>query len=159
MCTAATYTTKNHYFGRTLDYEYSYEEQVTVTTRNYPFPFRKVNTMETHYAMIGMAFVVENYPLYYGATNEKGLSMAGLNFPGIRNPRVSASFSIFWVRLPSREVARILGRGSMRLLFILPAAIRIKAFIIIQPMRTARLPEWICIKIIWTGWHLLHIHW
>jgi len=82
MCTAATYTTKNHYFGRTLDYEYSYEEQVTVTPRNYPFPFQKVNTMKTHYAMIGMAFVVENYPLYYEATNEKGLSMAGLNFPG-----------------------------------------------------------------------------
>lgn len=31
--------------------------------------------------MIGMASVVEDYPLYYEATNEKGLSMAGLNFP------------------------------------------------------------------------------
>ncbi len=82
MCTAATYKTKNHYFGRTLDYEYSYEEQVTVTPRNYPFSFRKVNALETHYAMIGIAYVVGNYPLYYDATNEKGLSMAGLNFPG-----------------------------------------------------------------------------
>jgi choloylglycine hydrolase len=33
--------------------------------------------------MIGMATVVDSYPLYYEATNEKGLSMAGLNFPGI----------------------------------------------------------------------------
>ena len=32
--------------------------------------------------MIGMATVADNYPLYYEATNEKGLSMAGLNFPG-----------------------------------------------------------------------------
>ncbi len=82
MCTAATYATKDHYFGRTLDYEYSYEEQVTVTPRNYPFHFRKTNAMKTHYAMIGMAFTTGNYPLYYDATNEKGLSMAGLNFPG-----------------------------------------------------------------------------
>ena len=32
--------------------------------------------------MIGMAAVVGDYPLYFEATNEKGLSMAGLNFPG-----------------------------------------------------------------------------
>lgn len=82
MCTAATYKTKDHYFGRTLDYEYSYEERVTITPRNYPFHFRKAGTVEQHYAMIGMAFIVGDYPLYYDATNEKGLSMAGLNFPG-----------------------------------------------------------------------------
>ena len=38
--------------------------------------------MNTHFAMIGMASVVDGYPLYYDATNEFGLSMAGLNFPG-----------------------------------------------------------------------------
>ena len=81
MCTAATYTTKDHYFGRHLDLEFSYNETVTVTPRNYPFQFRKVKALESHYAMIGTAFVVDNYPLYYDATNEKGLSMAGLNFP------------------------------------------------------------------------------
>ena len=32
--------------------------------------------------MIGMATVINDYPLYYDATNEHGLSMAGLNFPG-----------------------------------------------------------------------------
>ncbi len=82
MCTAATYKTKDHYFGRTLDYEYSYDEQVTVTPRNYPFHFRNGQVLKNHYAMIGMAFVVGNCPLYYEATNEKGLSMAGLNFVG-----------------------------------------------------------------------------
>lgn len=82
MCTAATYKTKDHYFGRTLDYEFSYHETVTVTPRNYPFCFRKVRALEHHYALIGMAFVVNDYPLYYDASNEKGLSMAGLNFPG-----------------------------------------------------------------------------
>ncbi|HAP21783.1 MAG TPA: choloylglycine hydrolase [Lachnospiraceae bacterium] len=82
MCTAATYKTKDHYFGRNLDLEYSYDETVTVTPRNYPFRFRKVNDLMQHYAMVGMAYVVEDYPLYYDATNEKGLSMAGLYFPG-----------------------------------------------------------------------------
>lgn len=82
MCTAATYKTKDHYFGRNLDYEFSYNETVTVTPRNYPFRFRCADPIERHFAMIGMAFVQEDYPLYYDATNEKGLSMAGLNFPG-----------------------------------------------------------------------------
>lgn len=82
MCTAITYQTKNSYFGRNLDLWYSYKETVTVTPRNYSFGFCRVPRMESHYAMIGMAFVAEDYPLYYDATNEKGLSMAGLNFPG-----------------------------------------------------------------------------
>ena len=81
MCTAATYRTKDHYFGRNLDYEFAYNQTVTVTPRNYPFVFRRMGEMKSHYAMIGMAFVQQNYPLYYDATNEKGLSMAGLNFP------------------------------------------------------------------------------
>lgn len=82
MCTAVTYRTKDNYFGRNLDLEYSYHETVSVTPRNYPFHFRKMGDMMEHYAMIGMAYVVDGYPLYYDATNEKGLSMAGLNFPG-----------------------------------------------------------------------------
>ena len=85
VCTAITYRTKDHYFGRNLDLEYGYQESVTVTPRNYPFRFRKVHALEHHYAMIGMATVVDGYPLYYEATNEMGLSMAGLNFP--RNAR------------------------------------------------------------------------
>ena len=28
MCTAATYKTKDFYFGRTLDYEFSYGEEI-----------------------------------------------------------------------------------------------------------------------------------
>ena len=81
MCTAISLTTKDHYFGRNLDYEYSYRETVTITPRNYIFPFRRLPPMEHHYALIGMATVAENYPLYYDATNEYGLSIAGLNFP------------------------------------------------------------------------------
>lgn len=82
MCTAATYRTKHHYFGRNLDLEHHFLEQVTITPRNFPLRFRQKATMKNHYAIIGMASVVDGYPLYYDATNEKGLSMAGLNFPG-----------------------------------------------------------------------------
>jgi choloylglycine hydrolase len=81
MCTAASYSTKQHYFGRNLDLEYSYHEEVTITPRNFPFSYRKVPAMKTHYALIGMAFIAGGYPLYYDAANEKGLGMAGLNFP------------------------------------------------------------------------------
>ena len=82
MCTAATYKTKDFYFGRTLDYEFSYGDEVAVTPRNYPFAFRHTGIRQSHYAIIGMAHICDGYPLYYDAVNEKGLGMAGLNFVG-----------------------------------------------------------------------------
>lgn len=82
MCTAITYKTKDFYFGRTLDYEYSYKEEITITPRNYKFNLKNESIITNHYAIIGMAYVAENYPLYYDAINEKGLGMAGLNFVG-----------------------------------------------------------------------------
>ena len=82
MCTAATYKTKDFYFGRTLDYEFSYGDEITITPRNYIFEFRHMEKLSSHYAIIGMAHVAGDYPLYYDAVNEKGLGMAGLNFVG-----------------------------------------------------------------------------
>ena len=82
MCTAVSFTTADHYFGRTLDLSYSYGETVTITPRHYPFHFRRMGTNDNHYAIIGMAIVRDGYPLYYDAANEKGLAIAGLNFPG-----------------------------------------------------------------------------
>ena len=54
---------------------------MTVAPRNYGFAFRTKGSIKSHYAIIGMATVADNYPLYYDATNECGVSMAGLNFP------------------------------------------------------------------------------
>ena len=82
MCTATTYKTKDFYFGRTLDYEFSYGDEIAITPRNFKFNFRKMGEMNSHYAIIGMAYVIEDYPLYYDAINEKGLGIAGLNFVG-----------------------------------------------------------------------------
>lgn len=88
MCTAATYQAKNHYFGRNLDYDFSYGESAVIIPKNFPLNFREVGTLNSHYAIIGIAYVApdpttnSNYPLIYDAINEKGLGMAGLNFVG-----------------------------------------------------------------------------
>ncbi len=82
MCTAATYRTKDFYIGRTLDYEMSYGDEITITPRNYVLKFRYMGEKKNHYAILGMAHVAGDYPLYYDAINEKGLGMAGLNFVG-----------------------------------------------------------------------------
>jgi len=90
MCTAVTYQTRDFYFGRTLDYDISYSEEVTVTPRNFPLPFRHRPPMAQHHAIIGMAHVMDDYPLYFDAVNEKGLAMAGLNFVGYTHYRKPA---------------------------------------------------------------------
>ena len=81
MCTAISFSSVDHYFGRTLDLEYHYDEQVVVTPRNHGILLRKGKPLYAHFAMIGTATVAEDTPLYYDATNEKGLSAAALNFP------------------------------------------------------------------------------
>lgn len=81
MCTALSLSGAVHCFGRNLDLERSYGESVAVTPRAYPLSFRAADPLPRHYAMIGMAHISDGFPLYYEATNERGLSAAGLNFP------------------------------------------------------------------------------
>ena len=115
MCTAITYCTKDHYFGRNLDLEYSYHKTVTITPRNYPLHFRMGKEINQHYAMIGMAYVNEGYPLYYDAVNEKGVGMAGLNFP--KNAYYLAPFEFIpWVLCQCgtlEEVRTLLSRMNL----------------------------------------------
>lgn len=121
MCTAATYKTKDFYFGRTLDYDLSYGDEITVTPRRYPFRFRSMGVMEEHYAFIGMAHIEDGYPLYYDAVNEKGLGMAGLNFPEnakygkwVRDKENVATFELIpWILgqcSSVQEVRQLLGK-------------------------------------------------
>lgn len=79
MCTAVNVA---GYFGRNLDLEYGYNECVIVTPRHYPFRFADGAESDRHTAIIGMAAIKDQYPLYFDAMNEQGLCMAGLNFPG-----------------------------------------------------------------------------
>ncbi len=77
MCTSIAF---NKYFGRNLDLEYKFKESVVITPRNFNLKFKYLPQNAHHHAIIGMAYVVDGYPLYYDGANEQGLSMASLNF-------------------------------------------------------------------------------
>lgn len=81
MCTAVSVSLGTHFFGRNLDLEYTLGEKVIITPQKYPFRFRSHKEFSGHYAMIGMGIIQNETPLYYEATNEKGLSVAALSFP------------------------------------------------------------------------------
>lgn len=116
MCTAITYKTPNLYFGRNLDLEYSYHETVTITPRSFPFEFNDGSHTDSHYAIIGVAYVVDNYPLYYDAGNEFGLCMAGLSFQGnaVYNKRIEGRKNISpyefipWVLCQCKNIDEVL---------------------------------------------------
>ena len=78
MCTAIWF--ENRFFGRTLDWMESFGERVTVAPRNFRLDFRFETVMESHFAIMGMAVVADDYPLFYEGMNEAGLGMAGLYF-------------------------------------------------------------------------------
>lgn len=87
MCTSLTLPTPDgtNLFGRTLDLDTHFGEAPTLTPRRYPFSFADCYPLTHHYALLGMAAVMEDpaargYPLYAEAMNEKGLCMAGLRF-------------------------------------------------------------------------------
>ncbi len=82
MCTAISYFNKEHYFGRTLDFEHGFSEQIVITPREFPLSFRFMSTINKHYAILGMATIIDNTPLYFDAINEVGLAVAGLLFAG-----------------------------------------------------------------------------
>lgn len=93
MCTCITYKNGDFYFGRNMDLEYSFGEAVVITPRHFSLHFRHTAYLPSHYAMVGMAAAGGKavgkmygrnggFPLYAEAVNEKGLCMAGLNFPG-----------------------------------------------------------------------------
>lgn len=81
MCTCINLKSKDNYFGRNLDLEYRFNESVVITPKNYSFKLKNGQEIKTKNAIIGMATVINNYPLYAEASNEKGLSIAGLYFP------------------------------------------------------------------------------
>lgn len=80
MCTSINYLNGDHYFGRNLDLEIDFPVDVVITPRNYTFNFRHLPPLEKHNAMIGMALIENDYPLYFEAINDVGLGMAGLAF-------------------------------------------------------------------------------
>lgn len=47
-----------------------------IISRNYNWTYRSAKDIKSQYAIIGMGIILEGYPLYDNATNEKGLSIA-----------------------------------------------------------------------------------
>ena len=82
MCTVVCLNGAQFFFGRNMDIEGSFGEEIVLTPRRFPLHFRRMSKLDTHYAMLGMAAVIDGYPLYADAMNEHGLCMAGLNFVG-----------------------------------------------------------------------------
>lgn len=85
MCTAIRFNDDkgNFYFGRNLDWTFDYGEKVVITPREYHYNSAFLGELAPkHGALIGMAIIEENKPLYFDAANEAGLAVAGLNFPG-----------------------------------------------------------------------------
>ncbi len=82
MCTAISLFSESLYFGRTLDFDFTYPCQVVITPRSFPLRLLREETLYRHYAMIGMAYLRDSFPLYYDGMNEEGLCIAGLNFEG-----------------------------------------------------------------------------
>ena len=85
MCTGVRFgdDNGNMYFGRNLDWSTGYGQKVVLTPRGYSYKSAFLGEMKPQRgAIIGMAIVVENTPLYFDCANEAGLAVAGLNFPG-----------------------------------------------------------------------------
>ena len=76
MCTSVFL--KGGFFGRTLDYESGFGEEILFSPRG-SFLFGQANN---RYSMIGVGVMREKTPMYFDGMNEFGLCGAALNFPG-----------------------------------------------------------------------------
>jgi len=85
MCTGVRFSDDkgNMYFGRNLDWSVGYGQKVVITPQGFSYKSAFLGEMKPkNGAIIGMAIVEEDVPLYFDCCNEAGLGIAGLNFPG-----------------------------------------------------------------------------
>lgn len=85
MCTGVRFSDNkgNMFFGRNLDWSEGYGQKVVITPREFVYKSAFMGEMSPKCgAIIGMAIIEENVPLYFDCCNEEGLGIAGLNFPG-----------------------------------------------------------------------------
>ncbi len=87
MCTAIFDNRYGSFFGRTLDLEMSYGEEVARTEKSEELTFLYEGKMDSRFAFLGMSHKAKRtsdgkeIPLYYDGMNEGGLCIAALNFP------------------------------------------------------------------------------
>ncbi len=107
MCTVAAMQGDGLVLGRNMDLDGHFGERVVFVPRKLPFSFRLTEPMNSHYAMLGMATVVDGAPLFADAMNEAGLCMAGLRFADYaryaptpaEDKLCLAPFELFWYLL------------------------------------------------------------
>ncbi len=75
MCTAIRFN--DRLFGRTLDFESSFGEQLVITPRGRI----RIGEAENRYAIMGVGIKNGDTSLYFDGVNEWGLAAAALNFP------------------------------------------------------------------------------
>ena len=79
MCTAVKY---GKYFGRTLDFERSFSEELVYLPRDFQIGLSSGEKLSFNYSVIGTACVSGDTPLFFDGMNGAGLCAAALNFPG-----------------------------------------------------------------------------
>ena len=82
MCTSIFSRKGTPLFGRNMDVYFELERNIIITPRKHDFSFRFEKGITEHYAIMGMGMIKDGYPLYFDAINEKGVAVAGLDFPG-----------------------------------------------------------------------------
>ena len=80
MCTSIALVGENFCFGRTLDLDQNFGDGVITTQRNYVLTLRCGDVIARHHAFMGMATVVNGFPLYADGLNEHGVCIAALDF-------------------------------------------------------------------------------
>lgn len=109
MCTAVSINFDGLYFGRTMDIEFDFDGRIVTAPRRFFFCEKNAEGLSDHYAVTGMAHVVDGYPLFADAFNEAGLCMAALSFP--QTAKYFDTCSDFSVNLsPFELIPHILGK-------------------------------------------------
>lgn len=81
MCTAVSLEGKYHLFGRTLDIDNEYGQEVISLSKDSKVEFKHLPTLKEHPAILGMGIRIGGTSLFFDAVNENGLCAAALNFP------------------------------------------------------------------------------
>ena len=94
MCTGVRFSDEegNMYFGRNLDWSFSYGESILATPRGYHYDnVFGASGKAMPNAVIGVGVVMADRPMYFDCANEHGLAIAGLNSPATRSSCMSRS--------------------------------------------------------------------
>ncbi|MBE6536308.1 MAG: choloylglycine hydrolase family protein [Ruminococcaceae bacterium] len=109
MCTAIAMNFDGLYFGRTMDIEFEFDGRIVTAPRRFLFSEKNAEGLSIHYAVTGMARVVDGYPLFADAFNEAGLCMAALSFP--QTAKYFDTTSAFSINLsPFELIPHVLGK-------------------------------------------------